>query len=34
MERFECHRNWLAAYRAADDFFDRKLKPAAATNGR
>lgn len=30
---FLLHRNWLAAYRAAADFFDRKLKPATATNG-
>ncbi len=31
---FLLHKNWLAAYRATADFFDRKLQPAAATNGR
>lgn len=30
---FLLHRNWLAAYRATADFFERKLKGAPATNG-
>jgi dipeptidyl aminopeptidase/acylaminoacyl peptidase len=28
------HENWIRAYRAAADFFNRKLKPAAAPSGR
>jgi dipeptidyl aminopeptidase/acylaminoacyl peptidase len=32
---FLLHRSWLAAYRAAADFFDRKLKgKSAAANSR
>jgi dipeptidyl aminopeptidase/acylaminoacyl peptidase len=28
---FLLHRNWLAAYHAASDFFDRKLRPSPST---